>query len=202
MKNSFFIKVLLLVALLVSGNAKELKQTKVSDQKSLKYYKAFKQEWDKLPMANKKRILEAYNIGKKDNMGLTLAATRFLESKGKTTAFEDKSSISKNVYKDYVTYSCGAFGINTNTYLESIGVKTKSKSVHLEACRKLSNDKMLNANMAKKVYAYALDKYNGDLKIAWNYYNTGRATIINDRIYRMKALTVLISEELIKYKMT
>lgn len=203
MKISIFIKVLLLVALSIVSNAKELKQTgKSSDKKSIQYYKSFKKEWDKLPMANKKRILEAYKLGKKDNMGLTLAATRFLENKGALATFEDKNSISKNVYRDHTTYSCGAFGINTNTYLESIGIKTKSNSTHMEACKKLSNDKVLNTKMAKKVYNYALDKYNGNLEIAWNYYNTGRAKIINDRIYRMRALTKLISEELVKHKAT
>lgn len=201
MKISFFIKVLLLVALsTIVSNAKELKQAGVSDKKSLQYYKSFKKEWDRLPLANKKRIIEAYSLGKKDNMGLTMAATRFLENKGAKATFDDKDSISKNVYKDHTTYSCGAFGINTNTYLESIGIKTKKTSTHLEACKKLSNDKSLNTKMAKQVYNYALDKYNGNLEIAWNYYNTGRSKIINDRIYEMKALTKLISEELPKYK--
>lgn len=201
MRISFFIKVLLLVALSVVSNAKELNQVELAkDKKSKQYYKSFKKEWDKLPVANKKRIIEAYHVGKKlkakQNMGLTLAATRFLENKGMASTFDNKDSINKNVHNGYVTYDCGAFGINTMTYLQDTGNKTKDPKKHIAACKKLANDKNLNTKMSLKVYTYALNRFDNNLVKAWNYYNTGKEAIINDRIYKMKGAVMLLKQEI------
>lgn len=189
MKNSIFIKVLLLALLTISfANSTELKQKE--------YYKIYKAEWDKLPLANKKRIAEAYKLGEKENLGYTLAATRFLENRGKASTFDKKDSINKNIHRGYVTYDCGAFGINTMTYLRTVNKVTKDQNAHINACKKLANDKSLNLKVAVNVYDYALDRFDGNWSKAWNYYNTGREEIINDRVVKMKSVLALLKKEL------
>lgn len=194
MKN--IIKALLLTLILLSSSQASKINKKEYSKKSNQYYKQYKKEWDELPIENKKRIVEAYQMGKKYDMGYTLAATRFLENRGKSATFKDKDSINKNIHKGYVTYDCGAFGINTMTYLNEVGKKTKDKNTHLQACKKLADNKELNLKMAMKVYDYGLDKFDGDIVMAWNYYNTGRDDIINDRIYKVKAMVTLLQQEI------
>jgi hypothetical protein len=50
--------------------------------------------------------------------------------------------------------------------------------------------------MAMKVYQYALDRYDDNMLVAWNYYNTGRSNLINDRIYKVKGVIMLLKKEL------
>lgn len=169
---------------------------KLYDKKSMQYYKEYKAEWDKLPLANKKRIAEAIRTGEKYGMGYTLGATRFLENRGQKSTFDNKTSINTNNHGSYVTYDCGDFGINTMTYLKTINKETKSKSKHLQACKTLANNKDLNLKMAMKVYKYALDRYDDNMLVAWNYYNTGRKNLINDRIYKVKGAIILLKKEL------
>jgi len=169
---------------------------KLYNKKSMEYYKEYKAEWDKLPSANKKRIIEAVRTGEKYGMGFTLGATRFLENKGQKSTFDNKASINTNNHGSYVTYDCGDFGINTMTYLKTINKETKSKSKHLQACKTLANNKELNLKMAMSVYKYALNRYDDNMLVAWNYYNTGRANLINDRIYKVKGAIMLLKKEL------
>lgn len=164
--------------------------------KSLQYYKKYKDEWAKLPEANKKRVIEAYHIGKKYDMEYTLAATRFLENRGKPAGFKNKDAINKNVHNGYVTYDCGDFGINTMTYLDSIGKKTKTQAKHIAACKELANNKKLNIKMALETYDYGMERYDNNITKAWNYYNTGRDEIINDRIFMMRGIIKVLREEL------
>ena len=44
------------------------------------------------------------------------------------------------------------------------------------------------------------DKLYDNTKLAWNYYNTGRKTIVNDRIYEMKGIIMVIEDEVKKNK--
>lgn len=169
----------------------------VYEKKSKKYYKEFKEEWSELPPQNKKRIILSYQQGMKSGMGLTLAGTKFLESRGKLN-----DTVSTNNNGDYISFNCGDYGINTMTYLMSIGKKSKSLAVHKQACNKLINDKQLNLSMALKVYNYAKDRYNNDTIKVWNYYASGKDKIVGDRIYRMKAITTVIKEELSKQNIT
>ena len=162
----------------------------VYEKKSKKYYKEFKEEWSELPLSNKKRIIFSYQQGMKSGLGLTLAGTHFLESTGKL------NTVSTNNNGDYISYNCGDYGINTMTYLMDIGKKSKSLAVHKQACQKLINDKQLNLSMALKVYNYAKDRYNNDTIKMWNYYASGRDKITGDRIYRMKAITTVLKEEI------
>lgn len=169
----------------------------VYEKKSKKYYKEFKEEWSELPPQNKKRIILSYQQGMKSGMGLTLAGTKFLESRGKLN-----DTVSTNNNGDYTSFNCGDYGINTMTYLMSIGKKSKSLAVHKQACNKLINDKQLNLSMALKVYNYAKDRYNNDTLKVWNYYASGKDKIVGDRIYRMKAITMVLKEELSKENIT
>lgn len=163
---------------------------KTYDAKVKKYYSNFKKEYQVLPIDNKKRILSSYQKGLKHNLGLTLAGTTFLESRGKT------DGVSVNNNGDYISYNCGEYGINTMTYLMDIGKKTKNLKAHKQACQKLIKDKQLNLSMALKVYNYAKDRYNNDTIKVWNYYASGRDKIVGDRIYKMKAITMVLNEEL------
>lgn len=163
----------------------------IYEKKSKKYYKEFKKEWSELPPQNKKRIILSYQQGSKTGMGLTLAGTTFLESRGKLN-----DTVSTNNNGDYISFNCGDYGINTMTYLMSVGKKSKSLAVHKQACQKLISDKQLNLSMALKVYNYAKDRYNNDTLKVWNYYASGKDKIVGDRIYRMKAITMVIKEEL------
>lgn len=191
------IKVLFILSIsvgLLQGS--KLVNDKVYAKKSKEYYLKYKDEWNKLPQANKNRIIKAFKVGQKDNLGFTFAATKFLENRGQDTSYNNKKSIGKNIHKGYITYDCGAYGINTMTYLKSINKKTKSHGAHIAACRKLASDYKLNVKMAKQVYDYALDRYNGNILKAWNYYNTGRDRLINDRVYKMRGFILVLKEEL------
>lgn len=171
---------------------------KVYDEKSRKYYKKYKQEWNILPKENKDRIIKSFKRAMEYNLGYTLAATRFLENRGSDTSYSNKKSINKNIHKDYITYDCGDYGINTMTYLDSIKQATKDHDAHIAACKKLATDKKLNLKMAMATYNYALRRYNGNLIKAWNYYNTGRDKIINDRIFKVKGFIMVLQEEIKK----
>ena len=176
----------------VKKNNTKIVKEDIYEKKSKKYYKEFKEEWSELPHPNKKRIILSYQQGLKSGMGLTLAGTKFLESRGKL------NTVSTNNNGDYISYNCGDYGINTMTYLMSIGKKSKNLAVHKQACQRLINDKQLNLSMALKVYNYAKDRYNNDTIKVWNYYASGRDKIVGDRIYRMKAITMVLKEELSK----
>ena len=169
---------------------------KVYDKKSKQYYKKYKQEWSNLPKANKDRIIKAYRKAQEHNLGYTLAATKFLENRGSDTSYSNKKSINKNIHKDYITYDCGDYGINTMTYLKSINKATKNHNAHIAACKKLATDKKLNLKMAMDTYNYALERYDGNLIRSWNYYNTGRDRIINDRIFKVKGFIMVLQEEI------
>ena len=191
------IKILFILSISVGLlNGSKVVNQKVYDKKSKQYYKQYKEEWDRLPLANKKRIINAYKQGQKSNLGLTLATTRFLENRGSDTSYSNKKSINKNIHKGYITYDCGDYGINTMTYLKSIGKATKKHSAHLAACKKLATDKKLNFKMAMDTYKYGLSRYKGSLLMSWNYYNTGRDYIINDRVYKVKGFMMVLKEEL------
>lgn len=181
----------------VKQNHTKIVKHDVYEKKSKKYYKEFKEEWTELPPQNKKRIILSYQQGMKSGMGLTLAGTKFLESRGKLN-----DTVSANDNGDYTSFNCGDYGINTMTYLMSIGKKSKSLAVHKQACNKLINDKQLNLSMALKVYNYAKDRYNNDTIKVWNYYASGRDKIVGDRIYKMKAITTVLKEELGKQNIT
>lgn len=173
-------------------NTKLVKQD-VYEKKSKKYYKEFKEEWAELPQSNKKRIILSYQKGINSGMGLTLGGTHFLESRGK------QNTVSTNYNNgEYISYNCGDYGINTMTYLMHIGKKSKNLSVHKQACQKLIKDKQLNLSMALKVYNYAKDRYNNDTIKVWNYYASGRDKIVGDRIFKMKAITMVLKEEISK----
>lgn len=191
------IKVLIILSISIGLlNGSDLVNQKVYNKKSKEYYLKYKEEWAKLPEANKKRIIKAFNMSQKDNLGFTFAATKFLENRGQDTSYSNKKSIGKNIHKGYVTYDCGAYGINTMTYLKSINKETKSHSAHIAACKKLASDYKLNFKMAKREYNYALNRYNGSILKSWNYYNTGRDRLINDRVYKMKGFIMVLEEEL------
>lgn len=194
------LKIFLVISLsLVALKASNFNQ-KTYQKKSDEYYKEYKREFDKLPIENKKRILDAYYTGLAYDMGYTLAGTRFLENRGMDTRFSNKESINKNVHKQgYVTFDCGDYGINTMTYLKSIGKKTTNLQAHKQACKKLADDRQLNLNMSLKVYNYGLEKFKTTL-LSWNYYNTGRKNIINDRVYQMKGIIMVIEDEVKKNK--
>lgn len=194
------LKILLVISLsLMAIKADNINQ-KTYQKKSNEYYKQYKREFDKLPVENKKRILDAYYNGMAYDMGYTLAGTRFLENRGMDTKFSNKESINKNVHKQgYVTFDCGDYGINTMTYLKSIGKKTTNLQAHKQACKKLADDRHLNLTMSLKVYNYGLDKFD-NTKLAWNYYNTGKKHIVNDRIYEMKGIIMVIEDEVKKNK--
>lgn len=181
----------------VKQNLTKIAKQDVYEKKSKKYYKEFKEEWSELPHPNKKRIILSYQQGMKSGMGLTLAGTKFLESRGKLN-----DTVSTNNNGDYTSFNCGDYGINTMTYLMSIGKKSKNLAVHKQACQKLINDKQLNLSMALKVYNYAKDRYNNDTIKVWNYYASGRDKIVGDRIYKMKAITTVLKEELGKQNIT
>ncbi len=181
----------------VKQNHTKIVKHDVYEKKSKKYYKEFKEEWTELPPQNKKRIILSYQQGMKSGMGLTLAGTKFLESRGKLN-----DTVSTNNNGDYISFNCGDYGINTMTYLMSIGKKTKNLAIHKQACNKLINDKQLNLSMALKVYNYAKDRYNNDTLKVWNYYASGKDKIVGERIYRMKAITMVLKEELSKENIT
>ena len=191
------IKVLFILSIsfgLVHGS--NLVNQKVYNKKSKEYYLEYKEEWDRLPQANKNRIIKAFKLGQKHNLGFTFAATKFLENRGSDTSYSNKKSIGKNIHEGYITYDCGGYGINTMTYLKSIDKETKKHSAHIAACKKLASDYKLNFKMAKNVYDYALDRYNGSTLKAWNYYNTGRDRLINDRVYKMRGIVMVLKEQL------
>lgn len=182
----------------VKPNKKLVAKEDIYEKKSKKYYKEFKEEWSELPPQNKKRIILSYQQGMKSGIGgLTLAGTKFLESRGKLN-----DTVSTNNNGDYISFNCGDYGINTMTYLMSIGKKTKNLAIHKQACNKLINDKQLNLSMALKVYNYAKDRYNNDTLKVWNYYASGKDKIVGERIYRMKAITMVLKEELSKENIT
>lgn len=170
------------------------------DKKSNEYYKVYKEEYEKLPIENKKRILNSYYNTVTYNMGYTMAATRFLENRGEDTRYENKKSINKNIHKDYISYDCGDYGINTMTYLRSINKISKKHKAHIEACKTLSKDKKLNLKLALDMYKYGMDVSNGNLKKSWNVYNTGNTKIINDRVYQMRGIILVLTEEIKKQK--
>ncbi len=188
---------LVAILLIVSNSLSAISiNKKLYEKKSTEYYKEYKAEWDKLPLANKKRIAEAVRTGEKYGMGYTLGATRFLENRGQKSTFDNKTSINTNNHGSWTSYDCGDFGINTMTYLQTIGKETKSRSTHVQACKTLANNKELNLKMAMMVYKYALNRYDDNMLVAWNYYNTGRASLVNDRIYKVKGAIMLLKKEL------
>lgn len=193
MKFTFLVLVLFVSSVFGSYN-----DTNTYNKKSNEYYKKYKKLYNSLPAENKKRILNSYYNTMVYDMGYTLAATRFLENKGEDASFNNKKSINKNQHKGYVTYDCGDYGINTMTYLRSIKKVTKNHKAHIEACKTLSKDKALNLKLALDTYEYGMDISNGDIKKSWNVYNTGKTKIINDRIYQMKGIIMVLSEEVKK----
>lgn len=195
MKRIYKILLLIAITLGVSSYGSPVNK-KVYEKKSNEYYKQYRKEFDRLPLENKKRIIDAYYNGLAYDMGYTLAATRFLENRGKATSYANKDSINKNTHQGrYITYDCGDYGINTRTYLRSIGKDTTNHQAQIKACKKLANDKELNLSMVLSVYDYALDRYNGNVLTSWNYYNTGKKQIINDRIYKMKGIIMVLQDE-------
>ena len=101
-----------------------------------------------------------------------------------------------NIHKNgMITYDCGDYGINTMTYLKSIGKATKNHKKHIEACKVLSKDKLLNLTLALDHYKYGLEISNVNIRNSWNIYNTGNKKIINDRIYQMKGIIMVLEQE-------
>ena len=188
--------------LLVLSNLLFADKIKLStyEKKSQEYYKKYKKMYHSLPIENKKRILNSYYNTLAYDMGYTMAATRFLENKGEDARFDNKKSINKNQHKGYVTYDCGDYGINTMTYLRSIDKVTKNHKAHIEACKTLSKDKALNLKLALDHYEYGMKISNGNIMKSWNVYNTGNTKIINDRIYQMKGIIMVLAEEVKKNK--
>ena len=188
--------------LLVLSNLLFADKIKLStyEKKSQEYYKKYKKMYHSLPIENKKRILNSYYNTLAYDMGYTMAATRFLENKGEDARFDNKKSINKNQHKGFVTYDCGDYGINTMTYLRSINKVTKNHKAHIEACKTLSKDKALNLKLALDHYDYGMKISNGSIMKSWNVYNTGNTKIINDRIYQMKGIIMVLAEEVKKNK--
>ena len=190
-------KLLLVILFLVNVNLLGSKiDNKVYDKKSNQYYKQYKKEFDRLPLKNKKKILEAYYTNEAYDLGFTMAGTMFLENRGKDTSYSNKNGRNKNIHKNgMITYDCGDYGINTMTYLKSIGKATKNHKKHIEACKVLSKDKLLNLTLALDHYKYGLEISNGNIRKSWNIYNTGNKKIINDRIYQMKGIIMVLEQE-------
>ena len=143
-------KLLLVILFLVNVNLLGSKiDNKGYDKKSNQYYKQYKKEFDRLPLKNKKKILEAYYTNEAYDLGFTMAGTMFLENRGKDTSYSNVNGRNKNIHKNgMITYDCGDYGINTMTYLKSIGKATKNHKKHIEACKILSKDKLLNLALA------------------------------------------------------
>lgn len=190
--SKYLVMILLVMAGLAFGNNvnKKTYQTKTD-----KYYNQYKKEFSKLPVANKKKILNAYYNNLAYDLGYTMAGTMFLENRGMDTSFNNKKSINKNNHGTYVTYDCGDYGINTMTYLRSIGKVTKKHSTHIEACKTLSKNKALNHKLALDTYEYGLTKSKGNILKSWNVYNTGDVKTVNDRIYQMKGIIMVLEKE-------
>ena len=60
---------------------------------------------------------------------------------------------------------------------------------------KLEKDKLLNLTLALDHYKYGLEISNGNIRKSWNIYNTGNKKIINDRIYQMKGIIMVLEQE-------
>ena len=83
-------KLLLVILFLVNVNLLGSKiDNKVYDKKSNQYYKQYKKEFDRLPLKNKKKILEAYYTNEAYDLGFTMAGTMFLENRGKDTSYSN-----------------------------------------------------------------------------------------------------------------
>ena len=140
--SKYLVMILLVMAGLAFGNNvnKKTYQTKTD-----KYYKQYKKEFSKLPVANKKKILNAYYNNLVYDLGYTMAGTMFLENRGKDTSYSNVNGRNKNIHKNgMITYDCGDYGINTMTYLKSIGKATKNHKKHIEACKVLKKEYMIS----------------------------------------------------------
>ena len=68
-------------------------------------------------------------------------------------------------------------------------------STHIEACKTLSKNKALNHKLALDTYEYGLTKSKGNILKSWNVYNTGDVKTVNDRIYQMKGIIMVLEKE-------
>ena len=90
-------KLLLVILFLVNVNLLGSKiDNKGYDKKSNQYYKQYKKEFDRLPLKNKKKILEAYYTNEAYDLGFTMAGTMFLENRGKDTSYSNVNGRNKN----------------------------------------------------------------------------------------------------------
>ena len=114
-------KLLLVILFLVNVNLLGSKiDNKGYDKKSNQYYKQYKKEFDRLPLKNKKKILEAYYTNEAYDLGFTMAGTMFLENRGKDTSYSNVNGRNKNIHKNgMITYDCGDYG--TDGVIRAVG---------------------------------------------------------------------------------
>jgi hypothetical protein len=93
-------KLLLVILFLVNVNLLGSKiDNKGYDKKSNQYYKQYKKEFDRLPLKNKKKILEAYYTNEAYDLGFTMAGTMFLENRGMAKALAILEQKTKEIEK-------------------------------------------------------------------------------------------------------
>ena len=175
--------------------------TSAQERKVSNLYKKYKFEWDYIiPVENKALILDTYRRASKEGRGYLAASIHFIESRGSM----DRLMTGVHVQRTgKVVIDCGAYGINTGTYADSIGDTKLTYSKAINYCYRLKHSNNLSYKLMMEVLDRAeqrlASKKLGSKQMfrhTANYYNTGRLKLVGSYWLKVVALTRLYREVL------